>query len=481
MPPPSVDARVDARAAAWRLPMPTQRAASPQAAPLTKHAHAKASPSAPARTRAVVLPPPSDARVPAWRFPTHEQQEHATAHARSFAGRLKVVTAATPLAPAGNSLSQVPQTIGDACGGGSLGGGSLDDSRGSRRLRSRSRDRKGESASRQSPAAALGVEDAVAVSDLAAACAAQSRLFDAQDAARSLWSAATLGVRDDAVVGPLALACAARARSLNARDAANSLWAAATLGVRDDAIVGPLAAACVAQSRSLDAQGAADSLWAAAMLDLRDAAIVGPLGSACAARAHFMSAQSALSSMWVGAALDLRDAAFFRALAGAALGSSLTLEQVDQLLYVHAATRQWLPAPLFSPELLSSCRARSLSERAALSGPQRDIAASLTRIGFSVEPYDLPGVDILVQVPDGAVVAVDFFSRSNFLRWIDSAASGGRLLSPNGGVLFRLRLLREAGFDVLVVPFVEWDALVDDSSRDAFMSSLFVEFFGELE
>ena len=81
----------------------------------------------------------------------------------------------------------------------------------------------------------------------------------------------------------------------------------------------------------------------------------------------------------------------------------------------------------------------------------------------------LHAVDALVHLPGGSLVAVEFDGPTHFLRRIHSA-TGGRTYSPNGATLLRDRLLREAGFDVIAVPFFEWDELVDDVARDAYIS-----------
>jgi hypothetical protein len=188
------------------------------------------------------------------------------------------------------------------------------------------------------------------------------------------------------------------------------------------------------------------------------------------------NAQDAANSLWAAATLGLRDESFFRVLVSHVLGFSLSEENSQQLLYVHSATRLWLSAPLlFSSEHLETLRARSTPERSIVSQSQRDVAASLSRLGFSVEMEarvldGLHAVDALVHLPGGSLVAVEFDGPTHFLRRIHSA-TGGHTFSPNGATLFRDRLLREAGFDVIAVPFFEWYELVDDASRDAYIST----------
>lgn len=154
---------------------------------------------------------------------------------------------------------------------------------------------------------------------------------------------------------------------------------------------------------------------------------------------------------------------------------SLNVEDCQQYLYVHAATQTWLPAPLlFSPELLDSFRARVISTPSIISRSQRDVAASFSRVGFEIEQEalvldGLHAVDILVHLPSGALIAVEFDGPTHFLRWIQTS-SAGRMPEPNGATCFRNRLLRDAGLAVVVIPYFEWDALIDDAARDAYIS-----------
>jgi hypothetical protein len=151
---------------------------------------------------------------------------------------------------------------------------------------------------------------------------------------------------------------------------------------------------------------------------------------------------------------------------------------MQQLLYVHAATRSWLPAPLlFSAEQLDVFRTGISPGLCTISHSHREVAASFSRLGFSVELEasvldGLHAVDVLVHLSSGSLVAVEFDGPTHFLRRIhpDVAEDTARTrLAPNGATLFRNCLLHEAGYDVIVVPFYEWDALVNDAARDAYI------------
>jgi len=246
--------------------------------------------------------------------------------------------------------------------------------------------------------------------------------------------------------------------------------------VRDEAVVGPLAGACVSLSRSFDAQNAANSLWAAATLGVRDEAVIGPLAGACVSLSRSFNAQDAAKSLWAAAVFDIRDEPFFRAVVAPLRGAAFSLEHAQQLLYVDAASRAWLPSPaLFSSAELDAFRARVGSGATITSRSQRAVAASLARLGFAVEEEarvldGLHAVDALVRLPGGARVAVEFDGPAHFLRFIESAAAR-RAPEPGGATRLRDRLLRASGLGVVAVPYFEWDALRDDAARDAYVAA----------
>jgi hypothetical protein len=263
----------------------------------------------------------------------------------------------------------------------------------------------------------------------------------------------------------------------DSRGVANILQAAAKLAVdtREPALQSLLRETC-SMSSGFNAQNAANSLWAAATLGLRDDAVIEPLAGACVSLSRSFNAQDAANSLWAAAVLDIRDEAFCRAAAAPLRGAASSSEDAQQLLYVDAASRAWLPSPpLFSSSELDAFRSRAGLGSSTSSRSQHAVAASLARLGFAAEEEarvldGLHAVDALVRLPSGARVAVEFDGPSHFLRFLEPAAAR-RAPEPNGATRLRDRLLRASGLTVVAIPYFEWDPLRSDAVRDAYVAA----------
>ena len=157
--------------------------------------------------------------------------------------------------------------------------------------------------------------------------------------------------------------------------------------------------------------------------------------------------------------------------------SASKLSVAESLKRSNADGLQAVAPPLFSSDQLDSPRSHISSAPGRVSQSQRDVASSLTRLGYAIELEarvldGLHDVDVLAHVPGGTAVAVEFDGPTHFLRWIEPGAAGRRP-EPNGATLFRDRLLREAGHAVVSIPYFEWDALQDDDARDAYIKKRF--------
>jgi len=369
-------------------------------------------------------------------------------------------------------------------------------------------------------AAKLGVRDVGTVHALARACARVTPTFIAQNAANCIFAAATLGIADAALLWPLLCACVRLSDSFNSQDAANSLLAAAKLAVADGAVVSALAAACDRLASQFNAQNAANSLYAAALLGgLVGSATVARLVGACRRTAPSFTPQNAANCLWAGACLTVADAPFYEAVCQAVvLAPPTRVEHAQQILQAVAASStsassssfsdmriptdlaKLLPASVLDRcrQLLGSvqCRSRNQAEAQPLppprSAPQRELAATLRSLGFSVleEAPILGGlltVDAVfrgrhekgaISVPGQCRVAVEFDGPTHFPRYIGSATDGesprlslGRRPPPiNGSTQLRNRLLRDvAGMTLVAVPGFEWARLRSSQAQVAYI------------
>jgi very-short-patch-repair endonuclease len=99
-----------------------------------------------------------------------------------------------------------------------------------------------------------------------------------------------------------------------------------------------------------------------------------------------------------------------------------------------------------------------------------DVSALLTSLGVAHENECVAGglsVDILL-VERGLIIEVD--GPSHYLRGGSSAdARSGRTTRVNGFHAFKDRLLKKQGFEVLHIPYYEWDSLAGAAERGEYL------------
>ena len=274
-------------------------------------------------------------------------------------------------------------------------------------------------------------------------------MFNAQDAATSLWAAAKIGISDHRIIDSLTTACLDRMKDMTAQGAANSFWAIATIGVAStDAVIDSLARACVDRVHLFNAQDAANSLWAACVLNVNDELIIKPLTKAVSTLFPYL----------------VRIDECQQCLQASCYGLSLSEEALNHFRSV----------------------TQTHSFSISTSSSQRSVATALSRLGFTpqLEVQIFNGiltVDIVIELSAPPAqsdstsqqpkrtsrVAIEFDGPTHFLR----PAMGSRddRVGPlNGKSRFRNTLIeRSKEFSALVsIPFFEWDGIVGDVEKE---------------
>jgi hypothetical protein len=226
------------------------------------------------------------------------------------------------------------------------------------------------------------------------------------------------------------------APTMNAQDVANSLWAAATLGWQADSMRCALEGAAVRVAPTMNAQAVANSLWALATLGWQ--AVAGMAG------------------VWEQSVAVLLHAD------GLAQLSRLDL---SQLLQAHLAS-QYLELGLVTlpPSVLQvAVRAhREEARKVTVSNGQREVGESLHRLGVAHELEHITA-DGLFSIDLAIVdrrIAIEFDGPSHFTR---------NTLEPLGHTRLRDRLLSAMGWQVVSIPFFEWDRLHQQEQMDAYV------------
>jgi hypothetical protein len=304
-----------------------------------------------------------------------------------------------------------------------------------------------------------------------------------------MWALATLGVQVDAY---LAAVLSARAISLagefKPQEVANLMWALATLGIEPESgLVKAMSNQAVSIAGEFTPQNVANLLWALAVLSVcAEKELVGAMLLRAVACLDDLTTQGATNVLWalavLGAEADPTAAGAVAARAVEAAGE-LDCRELSQLHQVLLAAeleglfRGLDLAELVGPSLAERCR--GAFEGAAVSGSklQAAVARCLAGLGVpfeeeAIEPRTGYRVDMLVtaQAPAGGggtwgpcVVEVD--GPKHFV----AKAGGGGGWRPNGSTLLKRRLLAQAGWRVVSLPFWELDSCAGQEAQAAYL------------
>ena len=228
------------------------------------------------------------------------------------------------------------------------------------------------------------------------------------------------------------------APSMNAQNVANTLWAMATLGWQagEGSMRCALEGAAVRVAPRMNAQDVANTLWAMATLGWQ-------------AKAETVVLWQQLAEAMV------RDHGL----------SQLSTVHLSQLLQAHLAS-QYLELGLVTlpPSVLQvAVRARiEEAQKVAVSNGQREVGEALHRVGIAHELEHITA-DGLFSIDLAIVdrcIAIEFDGVSHFTV---------NTLEPLGHTGLRDRLLSAMGWQVVSIPFFEWDRLHQPEQMDTYV------------
>jgi very-short-patch-repair endonuclease len=302
-----------------------------------------------------------------------------------------------------------------------------------------------------------------------------------QEVANTLWALAKFGWQSGKEGSPMhrALEGAAGQLSarLNAQDVANMLWALATLAWQavEAATREALEEAVVRVAPSMKPQEVANTLWGIATLGWQagQGAMQSALEGATVRVAPSMNAQDAANVLWALAALGWKAgnelAACFEHLVDRFVsdseGGRFTACDSSQLLQAHLASQfLGLGLVMLPPQFLQVALEayREQKRKVTTSIAQREIGESLCRlrIAHELECFTADGLFSIDLAIIERRIAIEVDGPSHFTT---------NTLEPLGHTRLRDRLLSAMGWQVVSIPFFEWDGLHQKEQRDAYV------------
>ncbi|KAJ8601617.1 hypothetical protein CTAYLR_007255 [Chrysophaeum taylorii] len=332
--------------------------------------------------------------------------------------------------------------------------------------------------------AALDVE-AVGLFD-AIAHTAQSRLgdFNSQDLANTAWAFATAGVEAPGLFEAIASKARSRLGKFNSQDLANTVWAFATAGIDARELFDAVANAARSRLGEFTSQNLANTAWAFATASVATAGIFDAIADTARPRLGEFNSQDLANTAWAFACSDwTKDPEFLSAIVSALMADpdALNNRQMSQLHLVSLHfDLEWPDRRFPFSRLRRRLQTAYQGQDPAPSLLQRDVAAALRRVGWAhvFEHVTSEGLSLDMAQPE-TKQAVEVDGPTHFLKRTsreshqqrDLRGHSPRRVAPKGAARFKARLLRRLGWDVVHVPFFEWDTLVGAVEQGAYLEA----------
>jgi very-short-patch-repair endonuclease len=284
-----------------------------------------------------------------------------------------------------------------------------------------------------------------------------------------VWAYATAGVAAPALFEAVATEALKKIASFNSQALANTVWAYATAGVAAPALFEAVAAEASKKVATFTPQNLANTVWAYATAGVAAPALFEAVAVESSKKIATFEPQALANTVWAYATAGVAAPALFEVLA-VSIEATISNFSLDGLSQLHQVSMHLqLEAPQHALTLLlcrheAELRAAYLRQEPTPSRSQREVSTALARIGWAhdFEHVTAEGISLDMAQP-ASKVAVEFDGPKHYL----AGASSRRVL--DGKSKAKERLLRRLGWDVVRVPYFEWDALRSSADREKYL------------
>ena len=304
----------------------------------------------------------------------------------------------------------------------------------------------------------LGVYNKALMSAIAGEAQAVIRKFSPQGLANTAWAYAKLGVYNEPLMSAIASEAQAVIRKFSPQELANTAWSYAKLGICDKTFMGELADAVCEKVNDFDSQSLANTLLAYAKLGIHDFRLMIYLAEPILSRITEFTIQALANIAWSMAVLDFRDlevlGSLKRVIWERSLTNSFNSKECSQLIQCSDWLRIAGIDSSFLPPEISDC-VRLKRVVASLFENSVHEVLSVYSPDFICQPE--------VELRDIHHYS-DFrvYSRHTMKECIievDGPGHYSRTGSPLGHTILRNNLLKAAGYNLVSIPYYEWDDL----------------------
>ena len=327
--------------------------------------------------------------------------------------------------------------------------------------------------------ATLGVYNQDLMSAIAREAQAKIGGFNSQGLSNTAWTYAKLGVYDKALMDVIARAAQAKIGEFIPQGLSNTAWAYATLGVYNQDLMSAIARAAEVKIGGFNPQDLSNTAWAYATLGVYDKALMDVIAREAQAKIEGFIPQELSNTAWALAVFGITDSPLLPLLKAEInsrleKGGLFSKEDMRQLRQVSDWLRLTEIDSLFISEDKLSTFERSKDGKGkledAVEAAMRAVPSGMKWV--YVKEAHIPvihhDVDFLLCCKEtGKVCVIE----------VDGPRHYSKSTTLLGHTLLRNRLLRGLGYDLVTIPYYEWDVPHTFEGRVTYLQGRLSSFF----
>ena len=309
--------------------------------------------------------------------------------------------------------------------------------------------------------AKLGVYNEALMSAIARAAQVKIRRFIPQNLSNTAWAYAALGVYNQDLMSAIARAVQVKIGGFNSQNLSNTAWAYAKLGVYNEALMRAIAVEAQVKIGGFDPQGLSNTAWAYATLGVYNQDLMSAIAREAQAKIGEFKPQELSNTAWAIAVFGIKDSPLLPLLK-AEINSRLEKgvlfckEDMRQLRQVSDWLRLTEIDSLFILEDKLSTFERSKDGKGkledAVEAAMRAVPSGMKWL--YVKEAHIPvihhDVDFLLCCKEtGKVCVIE----------VDGPSHYSKSKTLLGATILRDRLIKAMGYDLVTIPYYEWDDL----------------------
>ncbi len=278
--------------------------------------------------------------------------------------------------------------------------------------------------------------------------------FNSQALANTIWALATLKVNHFPLITLIANESMKKISQFNSQDLANAIWALATLKVNHSPLITLIANASMKEISQFNSQALANTIWALATLKVNHSPLITLIANESMKKISQFNSQALANTIWALATLNSYHSELFCKISSLAITHLADFKetQIRQIYYVYLVAKYIWKIDDIDDLLPLNVICLYYNAKKIEVNPSRlqeevfQVISQQVNCQFEFITEELLSLDIAIEEKK---IAIEVNGPSHYLS--DKSLDGSSDL--------KCRLLQHLGWEVIVIPYFDWDSL----------------------